>query len=408
VVLEVENEPASGTRKTRTIVYKRPTKKSRDDDFDFDDEGTWSEPLSNIIIYDEFFVNKYVSAGLTVGMSCDLRMFELAMGALAKEEPRKIGKIGIKARQKLEKTACDGYQRTTNKFLKALNAPFQLKLKPAFNSDPRRSTSCHYSVVMHGQEIQILFREITDDRHLVDVPDFSSTLSGGDRNTLALALFFAYLDRGENLDQKVVVIDDPITSLDDHRARVTVEQIASFVPRAMQMIILSHDKRFLLRILEKIDHWRDLDVKALEVVRDGQGSVVRDWNTNEDRITEHDRYHKLLLTYYSQGKCNKIEVAAAIRPMLEGFIRVAYPEDMPAGTLLGKFLMRCRERLKNKSLGRPILNRRDITELQNLVDFGNLFHHETNPKFETKDVDDGELRGFVGRTIAFTRRPIRP
>jgi hypothetical protein len=99
-------------------------------------------------------------------------------------------------------------------------------------------------------------------------------------------------------------------------------------------------------------------------------------------------------------------VAAAIRPMLEGFVRVAYPEDMPAETLLGKFLIRCRERMKNKSSGAPILNRRDNAELENLLDFANLFHHETNPKLETKDVDDGELRGFVGRTIAFTRRPI--
>jgi hypothetical protein len=31
----------------------------------------------------------------------------------------------------------------------------------------------------------------------------------------------------------------------------------------------------------------------------------------KDRITEHDRYHKLLLTYYSEGKGKKREVAAA-------------------------------------------------------------------------------------------------
>jgi hypothetical protein len=46
---------------------------------------------------------------------------------------------------------------------------------------------------------------------------------------------------------------------------------------------------------------------------------------------------------------------------------------MPAGTLLGRFLITCRERIKNKSLGGPILNRGDTTELQNLLDFGNLF-----------------------------------
>jgi wobble nucleotide-excising tRNase len=370
-------------------------------------------------------MNNYVSSGLTIDSSCEWRMFELAMGERAKEleEDRRIARqiyytSGDKkkrtavraqlqeiseAKGKLEKTACNGYQRITNRFLKALNAPFHIKLTPKFDT---RLTSCDYYIIMHDKEIPIIGRTITDQCHAIDFPDFSSTLSGGDRNTLALALFFAYLDRDKRLAKKVVVIDDPITSLDDHRARVTVEEIVSFVPRVMQMIVLSHDKRFLLRILEKMDHRLDL-VKVLEVVRHGEGSIVREWNTKEDRITEHDRYHRLLLTYYSEGKGKKREVAAAIRPTLEGFVRVAYPEYMPAGTLCGRFLNTCRERIKHKSLGAPILNRRDVTELQNLLDFGNLFHHDTNPSFESQDVDDEELRGIIRRTIGFTRRPIR-
>ena len=128
-----------------------------------------------------------MSSGLTVDMACAWRMFELAMGESAKEPSTKDRKIGIKTKRKLEKAACDGYQRTTNRFLKALNAPFQIKLEPEFDPDPQHGTRCHYSIVLEGKKIPVLFRTVTDERNLIDVPDFSSTLSGGDRNTLAFA-----------------------------------------------------------------------------------------------------------------------------------------------------------------------------------------------------------------------------
>ena len=40
-------------------------------------------------------------------------------------------------------------------------------------------------------------------------------MSAGDRNTLALAFFFTNLDQSPDLAQKIIVIDDPITSLDE-------------------------------------------------------------------------------------------------------------------------------------------------------------------------------------------------
>jgi wobble nucleotide-excising tRNase len=45
-------------------------------------------------------------------------------------------------------------------------------------------------------------------------PSFRNTLSAGDRNALALAFFFASLERDPQRAQKIVVIDDPISSLD--------------------------------------------------------------------------------------------------------------------------------------------------------------------------------------------------
>lgn len=56
-------------------------------------------------------------------------------------------------------------------------------------------------------------------------PSFRNTLSAGDRNTLALAFFFASLQDDPQRAQRVVVIDDPMTSLDEHRTLHTLQEM---------------------------------------------------------------------------------------------------------------------------------------------------------------------------------------
>jgi hypothetical protein len=42
-------------------------------------------------------------------------------------------------------------------------------------------------------------------------------------------------------------------------------------------------------------------------------------------------------------------------------------------------------------------------ELDDILTYANKFHHETNMAYQTEVVNDGELVGFVHRTLAFTR-----
>lgn len=53
---------------------------------------------------------------------------------------------------------------------------------------------------------------------------------------------------------------------------------------------------------------------------------------------------------------------------------------------------------------REILSQNDIDELANLTEYGNRYHHDTNPAWQTADINDAELLGFVRRVLAFTRR----
>src|SRR3546814_12667412 len=72
-------------------------------------------------------------------------------------------------------------------------------------------------------------------------------MSAGDKNTFALAFFLSQLKRDPHIANKIVVFDDPFTSLDDFRRAMTAKEIvrAGETDKAAQVIVLSHDKFFL-------------------------------------------------------------------------------------------------------------------------------------------------------------------
>jgi wobble nucleotide-excising tRNase len=228
-------------------------------------------------------------------------------------------------------------------------------------------------------------------------PSFKSTLSAGDRNTLALAFFFVSLDRDPDLASKVVVIDDPISSLDEHRHLTTVREIGRLTQRAGQLIVLSHAKPFLCQLWEGADK---TSREAIEIARSSAGSTLRGWVVHHDLITEHDRRHALLRSYLDSSIPDNRKVAEALRPLLERFLRVAYPDWFKPGDMLGNFVNLCLQRVGTVD---QILDAARTQELDDVLAYANRFHHDTNPAYETEVVNDGQLLGFVKRTLAFTR-----
>jgi wobble nucleotide-excising tRNase len=275
--------------------------------------------------------------------------------------------------------------------LRRFNAGF--RLDSVTSTSTRGGPACTYNVVINETPVSVGGGPPAQGE-----PSFRNTLSSGDRNTLALAFFFASLNQDPDLGNAVVVIDDPISSLDDHRSLTTVQEVRQLSERAGQVIVLSHDRRFLCRI------WNGANLTArvaLEIARDGTGSTLRRWDVDQDSVTEHDRRHSLLRQYVASGQGDPREVAKAIRPHLEAFLRVARPEHFPPGTLLGPFLGVCRQRLGNAD---EVLDAAASQELGELVEYANRFHHDTNPAWETEAINDAELRSFVERALAFARR----
>lgn len=320
---------------------------------------------------------------------CDAYVAEKAAKA-ATERARDL------ARQALEQYRANvfpNYQNAINQYLARFNAGFRIEQIQAANT--RGGSSCTYSLHINSVTVPVA-ADAGPGRHA-----FKNTLSSGDRNTLALAFFFASLDQDPDLANKVVVIDDPVSSLDDNRSLTTVQEIRRLLARVRQVVVLSHSKTFLCQTWESSDPTQRA---ALQVRRDGPSSSTIDgWNVDADLITEYDRRHEKLRDYLQHGVTGNLrEIAVDIRPMLEHFCRVAYTADYPPGGLLGNFRDRCQTRLNQ---GRAVMSAVDLQELRDLTDYGNMFHHDSNPQgYLTVVVTDAEVRGFVQRTLAFCSR----
>lgn len=283
------------------------------------------------------------------------------------------------------------YQNAINIYLSRFNAGFTLGNVTSANT--RGGSTCNYNVLINNIPVPV-----SGGISVSGTPSFRNTLSAGDRNTLALAFFLASIDQDPDLANKIVVVDDPVSSMDEHRALTTVQEIRSLAQRVDQVIVLSHSKHFLCSIWDGAHH---ISGASIHIVRNVVGSTIQTWDVNQDSITENDRRHKLLREYVALNiGINRI-VASAIRPSIEAFMRVAFPEHFPPGTLLGPFRGICEQRV---GTAQEILNAVNIQELRELVEYGNKFHHDTNPAWDTELINDGELLGFVRRTLQFAKR----
>lgn len=306
----------------------------------------------------------------------------------AKAESERLRAAARAALDQYRTTIFPAYEQSINDYLGRFNAGFRLGAVGSVNT--RAGSSANYNVVINNVAVGLTAN---------GGPSFRTTLSAGDRNTLALAFFFASLEQDPNLADKIVVIDDPMTSLDEHRSLATILELRALAGRVRQVIVLSHSKPFLCQTWEGADPQTR---SALRISRDGSGSTLEAWDVHQDCITEHDKRHALVSTYIQAANAaNERTVAEALRPILEAYMRVAYPPLFPPGSLLGPFLNVCRQRLGQAN---EVLNAVDVAELERLLNYANRFHHDSNPAWQTVAINDQELLNFAQRTLRFTAR----
>lgn len=321
----------------------------------------------------------------TIAPLCDAYLAEKAAKA-ATEQRRRAARTALDQHRQ---AAFPAYGIAINDFLQRFNANFRVGAVDPANT--RGGSAANYTLLIDGNPVPLSADP--------GAPSFSNTLSAGDRNTLALAFFFASLQNDPQRAQRTVVIDDPMTSLDEHRTLHTLQEVDRLARDVAGIVVLSHSKPFLLGVWDKC---QQLQKAAMEVRRSGLGSTLAAWDVNVAMVTEHDRRYAAAVVYLDQADpATERRVAESLRPMMESFCRVAYPNIFTPGSMLGRFQDLCETRA-----GTPqeIMSATNARELRALLDFANRFHHDTNAAYATELINDAELSDLTRRTLAFIRR----
>ena len=291
------------------------------------------------------------------------------------------------------RTIFSEYQDGINSYLEQFGAAF--RIKRLRSRDISSGTTSAYDIDFSGQPVPVAADNVDPEKH-----SFGNTLSAGDRSTLAFAFFLEDL-RHQASPNLVVAVDDPISSLDEHRRIETVVALRNVAQQAGQLIVLSHDKQFLASIWEQIKPPGSGDRVTLRIARQAEGSSLKAWDVSDAVVTLHDKRHALITEYVETGNGDEQAVAEALRPYLEGYLRVAFPKECPPGFLLGQFIKECKDRL---SAGDPILSHTDIAELDTLRAYTNPFHHYEGPTHTPADTNPNTVTTFARRTLKFCKR----
>lgn len=283
-------------------------------------------------------------------------------------------------------TIFTNYEARINKLLDNFGTGFRI-------SETKRSyiggtASSHYQIKINNVPV-----ELGDSTSPLGIPSFRNTLSAGDKSTLALAFFIAQLENDVNLINKVVVFDDPLSSLDRSRRTCTKQLICQIFQKAKQVILFSHDPRFLKIVWDGVDKTLS---KPLQLCRLGQHSTINEWDIEEATRDEYHKNHSILSDYCNNGNGDKKKVATTIRPLLEQYFRFNFPGQFSETEWLGDFIRKIRE----AQIGTPLAAAQPILEeLDAVNDYSKKYHHDTNPANEQEQIDDTELQSYAKRSL---------
>ncbi len=269
-----------------------------------------------------------------------------------------------------------GYEDEINAVLTRFNAGFRLAHcgKTYVGKTPQSA----YCLQFDGADVDISNAD-------PGMPSFDSTMSAGDKSTFALAFFLAQLHRDPNLSQKVVVFDDPFTSLDDFRREMTAKAIVRVGEVASQVLVFSHDKYFLDLVRGKV---HGASCVAMQISSAGGNSALEPWDIEREVKEGYLQDHMTLVDFASGATSDAKPMRNLMRPLLEKYIRYRFPNQIQDDFWLGDML-----KIIRSDPNHPLMAQ--YQELDDINEYTAPFHHDPNTPF-----NHDEVMAHVKRTLA--------
>ena len=149
----------------------------------------------------------------------------------------------LKTNQKFRQQELDHYKDSIfkkylgriNHYLKAYAPYLELRNLGSAYLGSAREPFVKFALCVQGHEVE---QKDHDSR-----PTVRFSMSEGDKSALALAFFLAKLDSATDLKDKVIVVDDPVSSFDRLRLNRMLDDLLHFGKEATQLFFLTHNYR---------------------------------------------------------------------------------------------------------------------------------------------------------------------
>lgn len=174
------------------------------------------------------------------------------------------------------KTIFDTYQKRINQLLVTLGADFTITDLTGKTDARANESYTDFGFLILKKKVPLTVRQD-------DAPCFKNTLSEGDKGTLAFAFFIASLEKTPDLDKQIVILDDPLSSLDQTRREATARVLLDLSPKLNQLCVFTHKKDFLRMLFDKIPSNTVLQVRSDKK----NGSSLEAFDVEEDRKGEY-------------------------------------------------------------------------------------------------------------------------
>lgn len=245
--------------------------------------------------------NKHIESFLTLKngyTSLNNRLNEILIEREAKENELSIYNENI----------FNDYKVNINRLL----ANFGRKFKIVEFSQSNRGTQKSISI-----GVELFGKHFSLESNDIEKPSFSNTLSEGDKNSLAFAFFLSKLKKSDKLENKVIVFDDPFSSLDSNRKTKLISYINQLKDEVNQIFILTHHKEFSFLVYETINDIKTFQIKNETV----NGSKLIEYNIQNDMLNDQIKYINELKEYLDFDCCTASEIKSKVRLSLETELR---------------------------------------------------------------------------------------
>lgn len=305
-----------------------------------------------------------------------------------KENKKKLDSDKRNAKNKLDKhvdKTISDYEKAINKFLAAFGAGFSItkSKKNYFGGTP----ASDYQILINRHPVAL-----GDNKTPLGQPCFRTTLSAGDKSSLALAFFLAQLDQNPKKADSIIVFDDPFNSQDRSRRERTAELLKKYGRECAQLLLFSHDPYFLHLVHSKIpkDERHSLQLSRAH----NNTTTIEGWDIEKETQESYFKDHADLSSYLENGTKDLTDIAKKIRLVLEGYLRRRFPNQFPDNAWLGDMI----NDIRTEGKEHPIYP--TLEKLESINNFSKKYHHAENSKQGSNDlVNDDELQKYVEDTL---------